>query len=309
MDKTQVHFDCTKNTLPPNWTNSNATAYYNRAFWKRCKCEYGTHNPCKETADKFNPVATEPSKWTKGCSPCSSQYNRPHNYYYSYNPEDCGDCNRKCRDEKDCRCDKSRKWGNVPCDRCHKNRDREDRDGRDGRRDREDLDERDRRADEGLRTFVKGGCGDCNDVAIVYRMPNEERDCDNIVELRIPVGGSKEMYLARNFSPEFIYANRFQCATLPAFNEMHNNIIDNRREVEFTVSDQAALTKRGINNARFAQQLIDEGKLIHERNHFGIQMSAIGKSSYYYFGDGFNNGGTDTGLVQQDIFKAYFKGN
>lgn len=316
MDKTQVHFDCTKNTLPPNWTNSNATAYYNRAFWKRCKCEYGTHNPCKETADKFNPVATEPNKWTKGCSPCSSQYNRPANYFYSYNPEDCGDCNRfsgrwphngkgNCVEEKDndCCCEKSKKWNvfnNEPCGKCHKNKDREDCD---------DHDEHNKRRDEGLRTYVRGGCGDCNDVAVVYRMPNEERDCDNIVELRIPVGGSKEKYLARNFSPEFIYANRFQCATLPAINEMHNNIVDNRREEEFTVSDQAALTKRGINNALFAQQLIDEGKLIHDRSSFNIPMNVIGRSCYYYLGDGISVGSTATGLTQQDIIKGYFRNN
>lgn len=312
MDKSQVHFDCTKNTLPPNWTNNNATAYYNRAFWKRCKCEYGTHNPCKETADRFNPVPTEPSKWTKGCSPCSGYYNRPANYFYSYNPEDCGDCARfsgrwpcngkgNCeeKEEKCCDCEKKR-WGvfnNSSCNRCNKHRERED------------CDVRDKKCDEGLKAYVRGGCGDCNDVAVVYRMPNEERDCDNIVELRIPIGGSKEMYLAKNFSPEFIYANRFQCATLPAVNEMYNNIIDNRREEEFTPSDQAALTKRGINNALFAQQLIDEGKLIHNRHAFNIPMNVIGRSSYYYLSDGITVASTNTGLAPQDIIKGYFRNN
>ncbi len=305
MDKTQLHFDCTKNTLPPNWTNSNANSYYNRAFWKRCKCEYGTHNPCKETADKFNPVATEPSKWTKGCGPCGSYYNRPANHYYSYNPEDCGDCNRfsgrwpcngkgNCIEEKDddCCCDKSKKWdivSNSHCNHCNKNN--------------EPI------PNEGMKTFVRKSCGDCNDVAVVYRMPNEERDCDNIVELKIPVGSTKEIYLAKNFSPEFIYANRFQCATLPAVNEMYNNVIDNRREERFTVSDQSALTKRGINNALYAQQLVDEGKLIHDRSSFNIPMNVIGRSCYYYLGDGINIASTATGLMPQDITKGYFRNN
>ena len=314
MDKKQVHFDCTKNTLPPNWTNSNASAYYNRAFWKRCKCEYGTHNPCKETADRFNTVSTEPNKWTKGCSPCSGQYNKPAAYYYSYNPEDCGDCNRfsgrwpcngkeNCHEEpkeNECGCEKSKKWNvfnNNPCNKCHKNKERED------------IENHNKCANEGLKAYVRNSCGECNDVAIVYRMPNEEKDCDNIVELRIPSGGSKEMYLARYFSPEFIYANRFQCATLPVYNNMHNNIVDNRREEEFTISDQAALTKRGINNAIYANQLIDEGKLIHDKHTFNIPMNVIGRSSYYYLGNGYNIGSTNTGLVPQDIFKGYFRGN
>ena len=306
------HFDCLKNKLPDNWTNSNATGYYNRAFWKRCKCEYGTKNPCKETADKWNTVPTEPDKWTKGCSPCSSYYNRPPSFYYTYNPDDCGDCGnchkckKGCDDRKDCqdncnndcddvcKCD-GKRWNvfsNI-CNRCHKRYPREDCQSK--------------ASCHPLKSYVyKSGCNDCQDVAIVYRMINNGTDCDNIVELKIPVGGSKEVYLARHFSPEFIEANKYQCATIPTYNGMQNNHIDNMREEEFTVSDQTALVKRGIKNALFAKQLIDEGKLIHEKHNFSIPMNVSGRTSYYYFGDNFTSGSTSTGLAPQDAVKAYF---
>jgi hypothetical protein len=137
-------------------------------------------------------------------------------------------------------------------------------------------------------------------------MVNDETDCDNIVELKIPIAGSKESYLAKNFSPEFIDANRFQCATLPVYNAIPNNIVDNMREEEFTVSDQAALTKRGINNALFAKQLMEEGKLIHEKHSFIIPMNVCGRTSYYYFGDCAKAGSTQTGLTSTDLYKGYF---
>jgi len=160
-----------------------------------------------------------------------------------------------------------------------------------------------------MKTYITNDrCKDCTDVAVVYRLVNEETDCDNIVELRIPVGGSKERYLAQNFSPEFIYANRYQCATVPIYTPFAaNNVIDNRRQLEFTESDQNALTKRGINNSLYAQQLIDEGKLIHDKQSFQIPMNVIGRSAYYYLGDQINTGSTRTGLMKEDISKFYFR--
>jgi hypothetical protein len=108
-------------------------------------------------------------------------------------------------------------------------------------------------SDDPLHPYLRRN--DCQEFPIVYRMVNGELDCDNIVELKIPFGGSKEMYLAK-FSPEFIRANIYQCATVPVYNTLPNNVIDNMRAVEFTLSDQAALTKRGINNHMFAIILV-----------------------------------------------------
>ena len=303
MNRSQVHFDCTKNTLPPNWTNSNATAYYNRKFWKRCKCEYGPDNPCKHTADRFNPVATEPTQWTEGC---------------------CHNCHGNIGGTATCNCRPNN------CRNCHGDNDdnKSNISDHSSISNRVDNAQRDIKIDQRLQPYVQsrslsrslsqsrscggcGGCGECQDVSIVYRMPNPETDCDNIVELKIPVGGSKEMYLAK-FSPAFLYANRFQCATLPAPNLMHNNLIDNRRQEEFTVSDQSALTKRGINNALYAQHLVDTGQLTHTKQAFTIPMNVIGRSSYYYLGDiGDGNvvSGAITGLSSYDLFKGYFKNN
>jgi hypothetical protein len=288
MASANKHFDCLKNKLPDNWTNSNASGYYNRAFWKRCKCEYGTTNPCKNTADKWNPVATEPSKWTNGCSPCDNYYNEPRNYYYSYNSNDCGDGKKwihwdKCNPCKPCN----------PCDPCEKIC--ADKCGKPV-------------CDSTFQAVYKtDGCNDCKDVAIVYRVCNEEEDCDNIVELKIPTGGSKEMYMTR-FSPEFIYANRFQCATVPAYNYCDENVIDNRREMEFTVSDQNALVKRGINNSITAKKLYDDGKIVNKKFSHQIPMNVVGRTSYYYFGDIINTGSTMTGLYKDDVIKGYFAG-
>lgn len=328
MSSDNRHFDCLKNKLPDNWVNHNATGYYNRAFWKRCKCEYGTKNPCKETCDKWNTVATEESKWNKGCTPCSNYYSKPASYYYTYNPDDCGNCGgcNKCKKSHDCgNCGNCNKCKPKPCD-CDKCRPKceskcdDDYDyckcvkkwnvfsgncNKCGKKcKREDC--QDNRIHP-LKSYVyKSGCNDCQDVAIVYRMINSEQDCDNIVELKIPVGGSKEVYLAKNFSPEFIEANRFQCATVPVYNGLDNNVIDNMREVEFTESDQSALTKRGINNYLFAKELMEDGRLIHERHGFNIPMNVCGRTSYYYFGDCATAGSTLTGLHQNDKIKAYF---
>lgn len=313
------HFDCLKNKLPCNWTNHNSTAYYNRAFWNRCKCEYGPFNACKETADKWNPVATEPTKWTKGCSPCSSNYNRPPSWYYTYNPDNCGNnCNHNHHDNHHdnhhgnhdnhnnhddncnncdnndnnyCECNNGtwNMFGNI-CNKCNKKCNKtkyHENNGNCGK------------------CGNNGNCNDCCDVSVVYRMVNGDIDCDNIVELKIPPGGSKEFYLAK-FSPEFIYANRFQCATVPVYNSLPNNVVDNMREEEFTLSDQAALTRRGINNAKFAQQMIDDGKIIHERHSFSIPMNVCGRSAYYYFGDCNDAGSTENGLGSSNSYKGFF---
>src|SRR5207302_1652657 len=108
------------------------------------------------------------------------------------------------------------------------------------------------------------------------------------------------------FSPEFIYENRWQCATLPAYNTCPDNIIDNRREQEFTESDQNALTKRGINNMRFAQKLVEEGKLIHNKFNYQIPMNVYGRTAYPWLGNWYTSGSTQTGLAKEDIVKFYF---
>lgn len=263
------HFDTLKNKLPENWTNENATHYYNRAFWNRAKCEYGNDNPSKLTADKWNPVATESTKWTRGCNKNDDYYKKPRNYHYSYNNETttCEEttCEKKCNE-----C-----FGCYPKnDHCNKK----------------------------IKVYNSkgcGGCNDCNDVAIIYRFVNEEVDCDNIVELRVPVGGSKEKYLAKYFSSEFIDAHKFVCAEAPVYNIMPNNLIDNQRQYEFTDSDQTALIKRGIRNELYAKQLVDEGKLINNTS-FG-QINA--KQTSYYFNE---NKQYKTGLNPKDLVKAYF---
>lgn len=290
------HFDCLKNTLPDNWVNSNATGYYNRAFWKRCKCEYGTSNPCKETADKWNPVATEPSKWTKGCSPASDYYDTDPQFLYTYNSEDCGSCHsRPCRCRRKCGCDGDRR--KSPCDICRKCN------GCD------DSDDEDDCGCSPLKSYlynVHGG--ECQDVAIVYRMIDEEMDCDNIVELKIPVGGSKEVYLARHFSPEFVESNRFQCASVPCFNSYPNNVVDNMRQEEFTESDQRALTQRGIKNALYAKELIKDGKLSYNSYTYSQPSNAATNNNYYYFGGGHSNG-VNTGLTSHDSRRGLFPSN
>ncbi len=277
------HYDSERNVLPQNWTNNNATKYYNRAFWKRCTCEYGTKNLAKETADKWNPTATERSSWTNGCNSCSPYYNRPHNYYYSYNPNDCNDCND---------CNNYNNYNNYnDCNDCTNDRPKCHSP-----------------ANQGLKSYVykNDNCGDCKDVSIVYTIAKPDMDCDNVVELKIPNGGSKELYLAKFFPPEFIDNSRYQCATLATYNRMPNNAIDNRQMELFTPSDQAALVRRGIKNYAYAKLLMDEGKINHELFGYHIPSNVAGNPSYYYMGGGSDNGNTNTGLSSQDIVKAYF---
>lgn len=268
------HFDTLKNKLPENWTNENATRYYNRAFWERAKCEYGTDNSSKRTADKWYPTATESSKWTRGCDKSSDYYKKSRNYYYTYNNEcTTADCQDECCNPQTC-ADK--------CGACFGG-----------------CDKKPDKCDKKFKVYNSKNCNgcDCNDVAIIYRFVNEGTDCDNLVELRVPVGGSKEQYLAKYFSSEFIDKHRFLCAEAPVYNTMPNNVIDNQRQYEFTESDQAALTKRGIKNALYAKQLIDEGKLINNTATEQINQNA---KSYY-----FSNKQYKTGLSTNTL-NAYF---
>ena len=286
------HFDPERNILPQNWTNSNATKYYNRGFWKRSPCEYGTKNLAKETADKWYPTATEESSWTNGCNPRSTYYDQPHNYYYSYNPNDCGD-GGDCNSNKNCDCNKNNcehngyhnhghghGYGNNNCQNSNIHE---------------------------LKSYVyNNNCGDCKDVSIVYTIAKPDMDCDNIVELKIPAGGSKEAYLAKYFPPEFIEASRYQCATVTTYNRMPNNAVDNRQMELFTPSDQAALVRRGVKNMAYAKMLLDDGKIQHDLYGYNIPSSVAGNPSYYYMNNGSYNGNTNVGLPNQDTIKAYF---
>ena len=244
---TNRHFDTTKNKLPDNWTNNNATRYYNREFWKKCKGELGVLSRAKESADKWQPTINEPNKWS-----CEGKCGGSHGHgSHGHGSHDHGSHGCGCK-------------GNARCDRCR-------------------------------------------DVVVVYRTVSPNVDCDNIVELRLPEGGSKAKYLAGNFSPEFVHDSRYQCATVPAYDLYRGNQIDNRREFEFTLSSQSALTKRGVANAVLAQRMIDQGQLQADTYGFSVPMNAINKSPYYYLGDGNNYGGELTGLLATDRMTGYFR--
>jgi hypothetical protein len=95
------------------------------------------------------------------------------------------------------------------------------------------------------------------DTGIVYRAKKWGSAKNNMVELRVPSGSSKEQYLTKTFSPKFIRDNRYQYV-VPLYSTRHNNFIDNNREEEFTISDQNSLIKRDINN------YIHRHKYLHE---------------------------------------------
>lgn len=152
--------------------------------------------------------------------------------------------------------------------------------------------------------YYKNEC--CKQVSVVFRGGDENIDCDNIVELSLPKGGSKENYMAKHFSPEFVKKNRFQCATVPYINAYQGNIIDNMREEEFTVSDQRALVMRGVREFATAQKLLEDGDIINDKHNYKIPMNVCGRTSYYKFGSCGNTGSTITGLGQKEHDNGYF---
>ena len=77
------HFDPLKNKLPENWTNSNATKYYNRCWWNKCKCELNLNSDCA-TADKWDACGNCDNKFTRGCSPCDPLHGQDQKFFYSY---------------------------------------------------------------------------------------------------------------------------------------------------------------------------------------------------------------------------------
>jgi len=157
-----------------------------------------------------------------------------------------------------------------------------------------------------MKSYVGNDCGDCRDVAIVYMDTNYVTDCDNIVEVRTPVGGTKERYLAKHFSPEFIDRNRFQCATVPYINAYPNNVIDNMNQKLYTVSDQQALVARGVKDFETAKQFAAKGELTNDRHNFRIEMNKCNNTAYPKMCESDGVGSTRTGLRSFDKVKGYY---
>jgi hypothetical protein len=247
------HFDPLRNKLPQNWTNSNATKYYNRCWWNKCKCEIRLNADCG-SGDKWDPCGECQSKWTKGCSPCDPIHGKDQSYYYTYNRKNCG-CSEADPSVKDCSCENN----------------------------------------------CGGGCDD--DVVIRYVANNSVVACNDLVELRIPVNGSKDRYLAK-FSDEFVYNNRFQCAIPAEYNNCPGNVIDNRREEEFTESDQRALVQRNIRNRFLAERVATR-----RRHRHSVPSNVASNGTYYYLGGtGNRQGSNQTGLYGPHITgKPYFE--
>jgi hypothetical protein len=275
------HFDPLKNKLPENWTNSNATKYYNRCWWKKSKCELqqNSYNGCA-TGDKWDPCGQCKSKVSQGCNPCSDFHKEDHKYFYTYNRNNCS-CSKskenlcnKCKQCKcKCKCNGHGGHGSDCC--CNK-----------------------------CTTYNKEYGNQCcdDDVVIRYVANNSVVSCSNLVELKIPVNGSKARYLAQ-FSDEFIDNNRFQCVIPAVYNNCVGNVIDNRREEEFTESDQRALVNRNIKNKILAERVTTR-----IRHKHSIPSNIAQNGTYYYLGGtGNRQGSNQTGLYGPNVTgKPYF---
>jgi hypothetical protein len=256
------HFDPLKNKLPRNWTNSNATKYYNRCWWKKCKCEIRLNTTDnRTTGDKWDPCGKCESKWTQGCNPCSDYHKTDNKYLHTYNRQNCG-CSESDPSTQDCACKNN--YGDSCGEKCDT------------------------------------GCDE--DVVIRYVANNAVVSCNNLVELKIPENGSKARYLAK-FSDEFIDNNRFQCVVPAVYNNCPANVIDNRREEEFTESDQRSLVSRNIRNKFLAERVTTKRKHAHS-----IPSNIAQNGSYYYVGGtGNRSGAVQTGLYGAQVTgKPYF---
>lgn len=286
------HFDPCKNKVPCNFFGQSVkTGYYSFCAWKRCKCQYGPNNSCKENSDKWNICNKCTSKWTKGCGKKKNGH-----YFNSYKGcggcGDCDDCYNACYDP--CRpcsmcgpcCDPCKKYMGCPpgcCLPCCKP------------------------YVQPATSFVNSDCDDCSQqVAIVFRGGDECMDCDNIVEMSLPKGGTKESYLAARFPTSFVRKNKYQCATVPYINEEPNNLIDNMHEQDFTISDQMSLTMRGVKSYETAKLMQKRGEITNNRHNFRIESDACGKTAYYKLGKCNDVGSTKTGLLSNDKVKGYF---
>ena len=104
-------------------------------------------------------------------------------------------------------------------------------------------------------------------------------------------------------SKEFLENNRFQCAIPATYNNCVGNLIDNRKEEEFTESDQRALVSRNIRNIILAERFSSR-----DRHKHSIPSSAARSGAYYYLGGvGNRQGSNQTGLYGPHITgKPYF---
>jgi hypothetical protein len=211
------HFDCSKNKLPYNFTNENATKYSNRRFWDRSQCELVQTPNCNPTDTVNTSSGPCNSKWTKGCNPYPDTYydkSSKYTYDYKFNSRNLN-CSSKCDNPYN----ECKQTVQGDCGDC-------------------------------------GNSSCCHDPIVKYVPADIGTNCDNIVDFKFKPGSSKEKYIAHRFDEQFAFNNRYQCATVPLYNCSDNNIIDNMREEEWTESDQKALVSRGIKNATIAKKFI-----------------------------------------------------
>lgn len=262
MSTQNRHFDCTKNKLPYNFTNENATKYSNRRFWDMAPCQMTKTYGCTEGLTSNATSGPCNDKWVKGCNPCDSYYDKPSKYFYDYKFQSCNPNNMTSKCGNPC-CKPFN-----PCFKCKTS------------------------LDDNCCECKNSSC--CHDPIIKYVPADIGLNCDNIVDFKIPPRGTKEKYLAGKFDDTFLYNNRYQCATVPLYNCCDNNIIDNMREEEWTVSDQKALVSRGIKNAEIANRFVE-----NLSSCYYVPMNVVGRPSYYYFGS--SRTSTKSGLQKQDL--------
>lgn len=265
------HFDPLKNKIPRNWTGSR-TMHCNKCNWKpKCKIRIDTSSTgqfakkweCKDNCAQSCYTSCNTSCNTSYNTSCNTQCPPTSHCNDKYVEKNCA-CNH-CDPCKKCYCEQIKPCPKpiLPClaklvtdkspvyncnSTCNTN------------------------------TYNQYAHDDCPEIVIKYINNSNSKLCDNIVELNVPRGGSKEKYLAQ-FSQEFRDNNDFMCAEEITYNNCPNNIIDNRREEEFTILDERALVKMNIKNRILAEKYAKNNTHKHSLAPSGTQSYKYGNQS------------------------------
>tara|TARA_Y100000780_G_C13562669_1_gene369701 strand:+ start:126 stop:734 length:609 start_codon:yes stop_codon:yes gene_type:complete len=111
------------------------------------------------------------------------------------------------------------------------------------------------------------------------------KDCNNIIEVKIPKNSSKRVFIGNKLSKKFINKSKYRCVDNEEYSFDENVIIENMRKIDYTPSVQALLIHNGIKTVADAERLSTRYKNRHHCPH-----DLYGKTNYRHLPKDGSNG-------------------
>lgn len=111
------------------------------------------------------------------------------------------------------------------------------------------------------------------------------KDCNNIIEIKIPKNSSKSFFIGKKLSKKFINKSKYRCIDDEEYIFDENVIIENMRKKDYLPSIQALLIHNGIKTVEDADRLSTRYKNRHHCPH-----DLYGKVNYSHLPKDGSNG-------------------